>query len=111
MARQARGRNGKMAMRRVLILVALLSGCGAVPDAGAEAACRSVFEAWAKAAASCGATPMMPDEDAVCHAAYSYDDDELNGNCLPWIHSGPCTELDNEHFRSHCGHALYLKTW
>jgi hypothetical protein len=82
-----------------------------VPDSDAERACRSIGEAWEETAVACGFEATMPDQDAVCGRAYSFDADELNGSCLPWIRSLPCLELNNEAFQAHCGKAISLKTW
>lgn len=97
-------------MRRLIPIIALSLGCGAVPDADAVNACRQVFDAWSEAATACGLEATMPDRDAVCSEAYSYNQTELDG-CLQWIRSDPCQEMDNTQFKAHCGKALYLKTW
>lgn len=98
-------------MHRALLVALVCAACGAVPDSGAGEACRSVFSAWVAAADRCGLEPSMPNVDTVCQYAYSYNDDALNGDCLPWIRDVPCAELQNAGFQAHCGRALYLRTW
>lgn len=94
-----------------LLLAPGAMGCGAVPDSRATEACYSVFDAWSAAGAACGYEATMPDREVVCRDAYSYSDEELNGNCLPWLRSGACAEYTNAGFKAHCGKSLFLKTW
>lgn len=53
----------------------------------------------------------MPSETAVCSRAYSVNDDNLYGDCLPWITGASCFDLDNERFQLHCGKSIYFRTW
>lgn len=96
-------------MRRALALL-LLSACSAIPEAGAEEACRSIGEGWKAAALRCASEPSMPDQ-AICERAYSYDDDLLDGDCLPWMRTAPCPELDGPRFQAHCGKVMFFRTW
>lgn len=98
-------------MRAAALLAIALAGCGAIPEPDAEEACRSIFDAWQDAAVACGVVAHMPDRDAVCAHAHSVDREKLDGDCLPWIRSHTCSELQNELFQLHCANAVILRDW
>ena len=95
-----------------LLTILLSASCAAIPMSDAEEACRSVFRTIEDRSATCKSETTMPDVGQVCRDAYGYNEEELQGRCLPFLRAVPCdVGMTNADFYAHCGKAIYLKTW